>query len=180
MSFQDAFAAVVGEEGDYSNDPRDSGGATRFGITEALARKHGYTGSMCELPFSRARDIYLDEFWTPLNLGAVDVVSPRVSLEVFDTAVNTGAHTAVTILQRCLNAFNNGQSFYADVVIDGILGGMTVLVLKKFIERRGAEGETTLLKAMNCLQGAYYIDLATRREKDEAFVYGWVRNRVEV
>jgi len=35
-----------------------------------------------------------------------------------------------------------------------------------------------LCRALNCLQGAYYIELAERREKDERFVYGWLKNRV--
>ena len=31
---------------------------------------------------------------------------------------------------------------------------------------------------LNCLQGAYYVDLAERREKDQRFMYGWLTHRV--
>jgi len=35
-----------------------------------------------------------------------------------------------------------------------------------------------LYKMLNALQGAYYIELAERREKDEDFIYGWFKHRV--
>jgi Glycosyl hydrolase 108 len=37
---------VIGREGGYSNHPADRGGATRWGVTEAVARAHGYRGDM--------------------------------------------------------------------------------------------------------------------------------------
>ena len=33
-------------------------------------------------------------------------------------------------------------------------------------------------RALNCLQGAFYIELTERRQKDERFAYGWLLNRV--
>ena len=180
MSFDHAFATVVGEEGDFSNDPNDSGGETRFGVTEALARKYGYVGDMRELPFETAKDIYLLEFWTPLGLYAIDKRSPGVALELFDTGVNMGTEIAARFLQRCLNAFNNLARFYDDVPVDGEIGPKTIEAFERFIDRRGGEGEEVLLKGLNCLQGARYIELAESRSKDETFVYGWIKNRVEL
>jgi lysozyme family protein len=40
---------VIGREGGYSNHPADRGGATRWGITEAVARAHGYRGVSADL-----------------------------------------------------------------------------------------------------------------------------------
>jgi hypothetical protein len=37
-----------------------------------------------------------------------------------------------------------------------------------------------LLKALNCLQGDRYIRLTRSREKDERFLYGWLKNRVRL
>ena len=34
-----------------------------------------------------------------------------------------------------------------------------------------------LLTALNCLQGARYIELAETRAADERFVFGWLANR---
>ena len=57
MPFDDAFDKVLAKEGGFTNDQRDRGGATRFGITESLARSRGYTGDMALLPIDLARDI---------------------------------------------------------------------------------------------------------------------------
>lgn len=54
----------------------------------------------------------------------------------------------------------------------------TLAALRAYLAKRGTEGETVLLKALNCLQGERYIDIAERRPKDEEFVYGWLRARV--
>jgi hypothetical protein len=35
-----------------------------------------------------------------------------------------------------------------------------------------------LLTALNCLQGARYIELTEGREADEAYLFGWAANRV--
>ena len=43
---------------------------------------------------------------------------------------------------------------------------------------RGKGGETVLLRAMEALQGERYIALAERRPSQEAFLYGWLANRV--
>lgn len=42
--------ALIDREGGFVDHPADRGGATCFGITEAVARAHGYGGAMRELP----------------------------------------------------------------------------------------------------------------------------------
>ena len=43
---------IIEREGNgaYTNDPGDSGGPTRWGITEKVAKANGYTGDMRDLP----------------------------------------------------------------------------------------------------------------------------------
>lgn len=180
MSFEDAFAHVIGVEGDYSNDPNDSGGATRFGITEKLARAYSYVGDMRDLPFDFARSVYLQEFWQRPGIDLVDAVEDRISLEMFDTAVNTGAQQAVQWLQRTLNVFNKGGALYPDISVDSTVGRATVDALTRFLSFRKAQGLDVLLTALNCWQGAFYLGLAENRVKDEDYVYGWILNRVTI
>ena len=45
--------ALIEREGGYVDHPADKGGPTCFGITEAVARAHGYAGPMRQLPRER-------------------------------------------------------------------------------------------------------------------------------
>lgn len=178
--FEAAFARTVGIEGDYSNDPMDSGGATRFGITEIVARANGYDGDMRSLPFTTARDIYRSQYWNLLKLYDVANLSPPVAEELFDSGVNLGTGVAACWLQRALNALNDRGTRWPDIAADGAIGNVTLFALRAFLIQRGAQGQTVLLRALNSLQGARYIELAEARPKDERFVYGWFSERVEI
>lgn len=48
--FIEAWRETLGKEGGYSNHRDDPGGATTFGITEAVARHHGYKGGGLHSP----------------------------------------------------------------------------------------------------------------------------------
>lgn len=45
MTKDDIFNSILGKEGGYVNHPNDKGGPTNWGITQATARAHGYTGA---------------------------------------------------------------------------------------------------------------------------------------
>jgi lysozyme family protein len=171
-----AFAHTVGVEGDYSDDPKDSGGKTRYGITERVARAHGYTGPMDELPIDLAGQIYRSDYWDLIRLDDVAELSPDVACELFDSAVNVGQAMAVMWLQRSLNALNDGASRWPDVPVDRLMTPVTLHALAGQLHR--PKGEQVLLKALNALQGAHYIALAEARPKDERFVAGWFAQRV--
>ena len=168
---------IIRVEGGYVNDPSDSGGETNFGITEAVARSYGYDGSMFDMPRSVAYDIYAAKYWDAVRGDDLVSLSHNVAEEVVDTAVNMGPGRAGKFLQRSLNALNNRGELFADLKVDGQIGNATLTALSRYIEHRD---EQTLVKMLNCLQGAFYVDLAERREKDEKFVYGWFKNRVKL
>ena len=178
--FERAFKKLLGIEGEYSKHPADSGGATRWGVTEFLARRYGYTGEMQYLPLTMAQSIYRREFWERLRLDEIAQLSEAIAEEMFDTEVNTPAGTAIVFLQRSLNVLNREHQDYADLKIDGRMGPATIDALRAYLAKRGRMGETVLLRALNVLQGTHYIELAERRQKDEAFVLGWLLNRVRI
>lgn len=165
-------------EGGYSDNKDDSGGKTRWGVTEEVARRHGYQGKMSELPQTVAAKIYTTEYWDSLNLNAIEGICPAIAEELFDTGVNLGTYRAATFLQRSLNVLNLKQGIYKDIKVDGKLGYQSLLALMAYRDARGDEGLIVLHRALNCLQGAFYIELTERREKDETFIYGWLLNRV--
>lgn len=180
MSFERAFREQIPIEGGYSDNPRDSGGQTMYGITEAVARRNGYRGAMRDMPLETARQMYKAQYWDLVRLDGVNALSAALAQELFDIAVNSGPSVAGRFLQRALNALNNKQQYYSDLVVDGIVGPATLAALRAYLDRRGTIGETVALRALNALQGARYISLAERREKDEEFVYGWILKRVVI
>lgn len=170
---------IIAKEGGYSNDPADAGGETNFGVTAAVARAAGYNGPMRSMPRSVAFDIYARRYWDALNLDAVEQVSSLVAAELADTGVNMGVDRAAEFFQRSLNALNNGATLWADLKVDRRIGPGTVTAFKAFSAQRGANANKIMLRALNCLQGAFYIELAERRATDEKFLAGWLLNRVQ-
>lgn len=170
---------VIDREGGYVDNPSDKGGPTCFGITEAVARANGYSGPMRQLPRSEAVSIYRRLYWLRPRLDEIERRSARVAAELFDTGVNMGPAVAVTFLQRALTALNRNAGDYPDLTPDGRIGPVTLAALDAFLKVRGhAGGETVLLRAIEALQGERYLRLAERRPANEAFLYGWLANRI--
>lgn len=179
--FEEAFRKLILVERGYSNVPGDSGGPTRWGITELVARANGYRGPMSELPLETAKGIYYTQWWGLLNLDAVSEISTAVAEEIFDTAVNCGPGIAGKFLQQVLNVLNREERDYQDVRKDGLIGPLTVMALRGYFAKRGDQGgELVLLKALNGLQCARYIEIAEGRKKDERFTFGWLKERVKI
>ena len=78
----------------------------------------------------------------------------------------------------CLSALNRGAADYPDLTLDGRIGSATLDALDGFLARRGRGAEVVLLKAVEALQGERYLQLAERRPANEAFLYGWLANRL--
>lgn len=178
MSIDAMIEATIGKEGGYSNHPADTGGATMWGITERVARRHGYSGDMRSLPREKAVAIYRQEFAIDPGFAVVAEISPAVGEELFDTGVNMGPAVPSLWFQQILNGLNNGGKLYADIGEDGDIGPGTIAAFKAYRKARGAEADAVMLKALDCMQGARYIDLARRRGANEAFLYGWLRTRI--
>jgi lysozyme family protein len=178
MDVEELIEEVIGREGGYSNHPADRGGPTRWGVTEAVARAHGYDGDMRAYPRQEAVAVYRRIYWLRPGFDRVAEIAPRIAAELFDTGVNMGPEVAAGFLQRALNALNRGAADYDDVPVDRRVGAATLAALGGFMARRGAAGEAVLLKAVEALQGERYLRLAEQRPANEAFLYGWLANRL--
>jgi lysozyme family protein len=169
---------LIAREGGFADHPADRGGATNWGITSAVARQNGYVGEMRDLSRTEAERIYRSVYWEKPGYSALEALAPSLAAELFDAGVNTGPQTATRFLQRALNALNRNGHDYADLTVDGECGSVTREALSRFLAKRGAPGEAVLVKAVQALRGAHYITLAENRSANEAFVYGWLNNRI--
>ncbi|TPG13049.1 glycoside hydrolase family 108 protein [Sphingomonas oligophenolica] len=178
MDIDTLIDAVIDREGGYVNHPADRGGETRYGITVAVARADGYRGAMHDFPRASAVAIYRRRYWQRPGFDRIATRAPAVAAELFDTGINMGPSVATGFLQRALNALNRGGTDYPDLALDTAIGARTLAALDGFLTHRGAAGEQVLLKAIEALQGERYLHLAESRPANEAFLYGWLANRI--
>lgn len=162
---------IIDVEGGYSNNCLDSGGETNWGVTEFVARRFGYVGEMIDMPREFAFNVYADQYWHAVKGDQLVQLSESIAREVVDTCLNVGPSRAGMFLQRALNVLTSVD----DIVCDGIVGPVTLSALVQYLAKRD---ERTLVVALNALQGSFYIELAEKRTKDKAFIYGWLKNRV--
>lgn len=115
-NFERCLEVVFAREGGFSNDPRDRGGATNFGITRAtLTASRGHEVSeddVRNLTREEAREIYRSSYWNRLRC---DDLPLGVDLMVFDFGVHAGPAASARVLQKAVGA-----------EVDGSIGDATV------------------------------------------------------
>lgn len=159
MSFFDrAFDFVLANEGGFSNDPVDRGGATNWGITQAdLSRWRKKLVTIDEvraLKKDEAKAIYREFYWDKLRLDEVD--DKALAIAVFDQAVNRGAVTAAKHLQSVLG-----------VQADGKIGPQTIEALEKRNPR------TVLYDFVKAAQISY-SRIVQGNPSQSRFLVGWI------
>jgi len=169
---------VLRAEGGYVNDPADKGGETNFGITVAVARANGYKGAMRDMPEALARAIYTARYISEPKFDQVLAMHAGVGAELIDTGVNMGPHRAAEFLQRWLNGFNDTGGRYPALFVDGRLGDISLAALAAFLKWRGQDGAAVLLRGLNGVQAARYLEITEANKTQRRFLFGWIRERV--
>lgn len=177
MTIDDIIWETVKLEGGYSNNPADKGGKTNYGITEKVARDNGYNDDMRSMGVSWAFDIYKREYFMKPKFNEIYKYSPAIAKELFDTGVNMGTGTAAKFLQESLNLLNYNGKLYPDMVVDGVIGNITLLALEKLLKHSN-KAESVLIKCLNGLQFMRYKSICDRDKTQEVFVFGWLLNRI--
>lgn len=110
------FKLVVGEEGGFVNDPKDRGGATKYGVTQttlsAWRRRQVSVADVKNLQIDEAKLIFRAQYWNKIQ---GDRLPPGLDLAVADMAFNSGTGRAVGCLQKALG-----------VKVDNVLGEVTL------------------------------------------------------
>lgn len=109
--FDSLIGRVLSHEGGYSNDPKDPGGETQWGIS-----KRSYPNvDIRSLKREQAIELYRRDFWQRVQ---GDKLPSSVAFQVLDAAVNHGIGNAVRWLQRA-----------AGVADDGVIGPRTIAAI---------------------------------------------------
>ena len=169
------IAAVFALEGGYTNNPKDPGGATNHGVTEQVARKHGYEGHMRDLDKEWATSIYYKDYIEKPGYVPLLTIQPVVAEKLIDGAVNAGPGRASRWFQTGLNALNRDGKDYPDLVVDGSFGPRTVAAYEGLERVRGkVKACELMLKVLDIQQGSHYLSLTNL----ETFTVGWIDNRI--
>lgn len=110
-NFDKALAMVLEHEGGYVNHPKDPGGATMKGVTQAVYdayRKVRGRGpqSVKFITDAELKAIYKFQYWDKVQ---GDYLPAGLDYAVFDFAVNSGVSRAAKYLQAVLNVPQDGQ-----------------------------------------------------------------------
>jgi len=108
-----------------------------WGVTERVAREHGYTGPMRDLPREVAKDIYRKSYWDECSC---DRLPEKLAGCVFKECVNEGTEEIKLCLQRALG-----------VTVDGKIGPQTIHAANAY----PSPNELIALFLAEC--GLYYI-----------------------
>lgn len=184
--FEQAFGKTLAHEGGYSNVREDRGGETFMGITRRdhpdwpgwsfveSIRAPGTpdTAGLIRRAKELAADLYRRRYWDRFDGDSIP--DQAIAEELFDTAVNMGVGRSVGFLQEALNALLMPE--LPRLAEDGDMGPKTLAALRTYLVARGPD---TLLKALNVLQGARYLEIIANDPTQAKFAHGWFR-RVEI
>lgn len=174
--FEDSVGYVMSKEGTFSDQPKDPGGPTFWGISLRYLESIGEDGDIDKdgdvdrsdvLALRRVDAIvfYAKDFWKPLKLDLI--TSQAVATRVLDIAVNAGRTRAVKVLQKAINTFAGGG--VEKLKVDGKLGPKT----------RGAANAldgVELMAALREKHAAFYRALVKKDpEQYGGFLDGWLR-----
>lgn len=168
-------SAVFLMEGGYVNDPRDPGGETNFGVTQKVARDHGYLGAMKDMTKEQASAIYITSYVEKPNYVEIVALSPAVGQKLIDAGVNAGTSRSSRWFQTALNALNRGGVDYPTVAVDGRIGTGTITSYKGLQKKRGRVTACELvIKLVDAQQATHYMNLVTLN----VYTPGWVDHRI--
>jgi lysozyme family protein len=159
--FDEAVEITLGHEGsEYTDDPDDGGGPTRWGIILADLPPGSTAEDVKNLTRDQATSIYRSKYWDPIQGDAI--VSQKVANLLFDQGVLNGVSTAVKFVQAIVGA-----------EVDGVFGPET---LGK-INRTSA----TKIEALFVASGLRrYVGICENDPSQMKFLKGWVNRSADL
>ena len=144
--FDQCFEKLIAHEGGVSENPKDPGGLTNYGISQ-----RAYPNlDIRSLTLAEVKQLYKRDYW---DRAQCDQLPSQLSYLVFDAAVNSGIGQSIRFLQRAVGT--------AD---DGVMGVITLSAIKRL--------DTESLCARFIGQR---LDFMTKLSTFDVFGKGWSR-----
>ena len=164
-TFDEIIEVVLAHEGGFVDDPDDRGGATNWGVTQAVWEDYledEFTSEdVRNFTREQAIELYEEEFWKP---SQAEKLPEEIREIYFDMCVNHGQRNAVKILQCAVNAKGGNLD------VDGAIGPNTIKACSNLklwevqVERSGFYWNLVFV-------GSFY----GKRNSQEKFIRGWIR-----
>jgi lysozyme family protein len=120
---------LLGHEGGYTNDVRDPGGPTNFGITIVDYRKYikpdATPADVRAMSIEQAKRIYRARYW---DVQRCDELPAGVDYAIFDYGVNSGIGRSGKVLRRLLNVPGNANTVEDAVIAAALASDAATLV----------------------------------------------------
>ena len=167
--------ALIDREGGFVDHPADKGGPTCFGITEAVARAHGYAGPMRHLPRREAAAIYRRLYWLRPRFDEVARRSPRLAADCSTPASTWDPRSPSTFLQRALTALNRNGQDYPDLTPDGRIGADASRArrLPRRAWHRASARPCCCARSRRCRASATFASPSGGQPTRRSFMGGW-------
>lgn len=140
---------ILEAEGGFSDDPDDSGGMTKFGISH----KAYPALDIANLTKEEAGRIYQRDYWDAVKAGEMP---ESIALAVFDGAVISGPVASVRWLQTIM-----------DVNVDGVVGAETL----RAVWAREVTGQT--LVSYLARRAVHFAEITRQRVSQRKYERGW-------
>lgn len=159
-AFDAALRFTLWSEGGLSDDPKDRGGRTNWGITHLTYDTWRFMRKLPLRPVDlmtreEMRAIYLENYWTA---GTCQPMPAKLGIAHFDWCVNHGPSGAKRMLQAVLG-----------VKVDGSVGQRTLEAIN---------ARSDVVAAYIQARREWYHDAVDRDESQGRFLTGWL-NRVD-
>lgn len=164
MNRDACIALMLRLEGGYVNDPRDPGGATKYGITQktlSATNLGGMPMNVKDLTPEQATIFYTTTDWKNIQ---GDALPGALAPLMLNAAVNMGEPTAIGMLQDCVG-----------VPRDAVMGPRTVTAVSSW--RSSYMPEQTLAEEFCAHVGVRY---ATLNAREGQYELGWFRRLMRV
>lgn len=150
-----------------TNDPSDSGGRTKYGISE---RAHPEAWADGDVSYTEARNIYNKIYILAEHFDKISDIS--LKHQVVDFGVLHGADRAARLLQQIVG-----------VKVDGELGPKTLSAIESYPAGKlfgvDVPGNVLLNLAFRDARVMCDATLAKKRPKDLKYLLGWLRRALE-
>ncbi len=163
----EALEYLLFEEGGWSNHKADIGGATMYGVTQAVytdwrKRIKKPWQPVSKMTKEEAFQVYDILYW---RMASCDRLPWPISYLVFDAAVNSGPSRGVKWMQAGLG-----------LAQDGVVGRNTIAACEKVVE----ELDLPKILAIVDARAVFLARLVQRSPSQATFLLGWWRRTLRV